>query len=641
MILLLGIIKPSRSQKLVILQVVHHPSNLNGIRIQQPIGGHVVRSDLNTIAPTAVSVLGRNHFLNIAEDIEHCRMVRHPRTVANRHNGTSGLRPSVSPHQILAILFGVGQQRRCIGMANRGQLLCDRLQTVAILSIIEVTIRVTFPVGRHARRHQAVFWHFFAVQIGALGLRTLRNDPFAPLDQGRCILFEPFPVATSSLMFGQRPKMFAGAAERVAGGQKSLVVIAFQEELKPTSGEISVPAHIHAADHGLRLAFQRSINHRSNPRCNTAAPLLIPGRRHAMHLGRQNHILQQRIGNIDLHGSRKLLFPKSFDLLGPTGRAAQHGIVSRLHGPKRQIDDQPSRFTRRQLSADADAVILLGHTQRRRLPSIVIRQHTPAGHGQQTVFYLLNGVENLRLAIDGRKRQFKSNLSLGRLCVLDRVFHHADSPMPIPTWVSFRRLFVDRGHIGALPIRNSVFLYANNRLGQPSAVEMPRNFALAAAEFRHNLRIRLVGRLPPPLARRYQRGIIAVRRIVNVKTNHTITLDHQLSIIAPQRKEHRPVLLNRIVRLGHRLREGLIGHRAHLLQNGLLARNLLQILRQRHTRRINRYKQPGAGNIHAALRHDVFHSHADRLLGQLKPQYGAVALVRTRLAVTHFQLDRP
>ena len=105
---------------------------------------------------------------------------------------------------------------------------------------------------------------------------------------------------------------------------------------------------------------------------------------------------------------------------------------------------------------------------------------------------------------------------------------------------------------------------------------MPLDFALAAAELRHKLRAGLlrIHQFPEPLG-----VVVAVRSVVEVELYSAFAIHDELAIVAGQAYQHRPQVLDRIVRLGHRLGKTLIGLLANLFEHRLLAGNLLEILR--------------------------------------------------------------
>jgi len=43
------------------------------------------------------------------------------------------------------------------------------------------------------------------------------------------------------------------------------------KEVQSAAGELAVPHEVHAADDGVRLAFQRAVAHRRNPGCDARA----------------------------------------------------------------------------------------------------------------------------------------------------------------------------------------------------------------------------------------------------------------------------------------------------------------------------------------------------------------------------------
>ncbi|MPN63873.1 hypothetical protein SDC9_211640 [bioreactor metagenome] len=73
-----------------------------------------------------------------------------------------------------------------------------------------------------------------------------------------------------------------------------------------------MPHEIHSADDSMRLAFERAVAHRSDPRGDASAASFVARGDKAAHLRRTNQVIQQRIRRLDLHRWRQDGVPVGF-----------------------------------------------------------------------------------------------------------------------------------------------------------------------------------------------------------------------------------------------------------------------------------------------------------------------------------------
>ena len=567
-VLLLWIVVPAGSQKLVVFEIIHHPAGVVRERIHESVGDQMVRSGLHAVAPTSARVqAGRHHFLDVSKDIEHGWMVRRPRAIAQRHDGATGLRPTVRADEVLAILLGLGHNRRRLGMFDGLQSQPYHFHPVTILRVVVETVGIAGPIAVHAGRHQSILGY---ARAAGLGLCPLVGDPFAGFDQPRRNRLQPFAIVAACIVLGEHPQVHARPAERVTGGEEPSIVVSFGKEvIEPPPGKVGVPAHVHAANHRRRFQVDRTIGHRCNPRQNIATAILVAGSQEAVNLRSANRIGQQRIGDVDLHGLGELVFPVSLEAPGPPVRAAQDGVFGPIHRPGRQIDDQPGRLARRELTRQVYGAGLRPKVQRGRPAAIEIGQQSIADSSDHAVLDLPNAVWSVFSAVLRRELQLQGNLGFRVPGIVDRVFRHADRPVTIPAGAVLGRFLVKRRHVSALLIDGAVFRNRGDRLWQPSAVKVQAQLALASSEGRREQTVRFLG-IPFHLG-----AIVAVGSVVGLEMNRAAAIHDVFAIVAGQSDKHRAVILDRVVRLGHCPGKRLVGLRPNLLERGLFAGDCL------------------------------------------------------------------
>ncbi len=177
-----------------------------------------------------------------------------------------------------------------------------------------------------------------------------------------------------------------------------------------------------------------------------------------------------------------------------------------------------------------------------------------------------------------------------------------------------KRLVVQRGNEGGLPILHLAVLPGYHRHGEPPSVQVPR------------------GPLRPSIG---EQGL----NLLFTVADDAFAFHDELAVVARQRQQDRSVVLHLVVRLRHRLLEGLFRQVAHALQHRAASAVFLFVLVYRQAGVAGDH-QAGMGDVYRSARKHVVHRDAERRVGQTETQNGAVGLERRRLTGAHPQAKR-